>query len=125
MSVADLPLLVCSPPDVYSMLRSPSFLSERASACTCDANARVLRPIRAFDGRERDDLVIRCSSEPDGCISSRRGLFCAASSNPVSEFACGHILLKLLLHRRHSRLPRLGPAAHAESTELSRLVMCE
>ena len=47
MSVADLPLLVCCPPDVYSMLRSPASLSERASACTRDANARILRPIRA------------------------------------------------------------------------------
>jgi len=47
MRVADLPLLVCSPPDVYSMLHGPSSLSERASACTCNANARALRPIRA------------------------------------------------------------------------------
>jgi len=56
------------------------------------------------DGRERGDLVIRCRCGPAGHISCRRPKSTRASSNPVSEFMCGHVLLKLLLHRRHSRL---------------------
>jgi hypothetical protein len=46
-SVADLPSLGCSSPDVLSMPRRPASRSERASACTCGANARGLRPIGA------------------------------------------------------------------------------
>ena len=46
-SVADLPLLVCCPPGMHSMFRSPASWSDRASTCTRNAIARVFRPIRA------------------------------------------------------------------------------
>ncbi len=46
-SVADVLLLGRCPPDMHFMFRSPASLPDRASACTCGAFARILRPIRA------------------------------------------------------------------------------
>ena len=46
-SVAHVLLLGRCPPGPLSMCRSPASLLDRVSECTCDAIARVSRPIRA------------------------------------------------------------------------------
>lgn len=46
-SVADALLLGCCPPHVFSMIRSPSSLSDPPFAHAHNAHARIFRPIRA------------------------------------------------------------------------------
>jgi hypothetical protein len=73
------------------------------------------------DGRERDDLVIRCRCGPGGCVSGRRAKSTRASSNPVSEYASDHALTSWSALRRHLCQPLLGLACAPQRTSLARL----
>lgn len=73
------------------------------------------------DGRERDDLVIRCRCGPDGCISGRRAKSTRASSNPVSECASDHALTSWSVLRLHLCRPLLGLACTIQRASPGRL----
>lgn len=73
------------------------------------------------DGRERDDLVIRCRCGPGGCISGRRGKSTRASSNPVSEYASDHALMSWTALRLHLGRPLLVLACAAQRVSPGRL----
>ncbi len=68
--------------------------------------------------------MIRCRCGPAGHISRRRTKSTTASSNPVSEFTCGHALLKSLVQREHPRPLLLGRAGCAHSAWLSTSTAC-
>jgi hypothetical protein len=96
------------------LVRSCIRVPERC-VCTCfEAD-----PCR--DGRERDDLVIRCRCEPAGHISGRRTKSHRASSNPASEWTSGGALLLWLPLPLDSRPPLLGRACRIRRTSLARL----
>lgn len=73
------------------------------------------------DGRERDDLVIRCRCGPGGCISGRRGKSTRASSNPVSKCASDHALTSWTALRFHLGRPLLVLACAAQPVSPGRL----
>ena len=72
------------------------------------------------DGRERDDLVIRCRCGPGGCVSDRRPKSARASSNLASKCVSEHALMSWPALRSHLGCPLLGLACRAQRTSLGR-----
>ena len=72
------------------------------------------------DGRERDDLVIRCRCGPGGCVSDRRPKSTRASSNLASKCVSEHALMSWPALRTHLGCPLLGLACWAQRTSLGR-----
>jgi hypothetical protein len=72
------------------------------------------------DGRERDDLVIRCRCGPGGCVSDRRPKSTRASSNLASKCVSEHVLTSWPALRTDLGCPLLGLACRAQRTSLGR-----